>query len=110
LNPLLPNGQYGSGDQGGKDHASARYISTKPAPIPRTIFHPGDDPLLNYLKEDKDHIKPEWYMPAIAIFLILINGAEGIGKGLSPPLPSGAEMIFKKSNAGWGTIKKAGDH
>jgi hypothetical protein len=83
LNLLLPSGQYGSRNQGGKDHASARYIFTEPAPIPRTIFHPGDHPLLNYLKEDKDHIKPEWYMPVIAIFLILINGAEGIGTGLS---------------------------
>ena len=86
LNLLLPNGQYGTRDQGGKDHASARYIFTEPAPITRTIFHPADDPLLNYLKEDSDMIEPEWYMPIIP--LVLINGAEGIGTGLSlPPLP-----------------------
>lgn len=81
LNLLLPNGQYGTRDQGGKDHASARYIFTEPAPITRTIFHPADDPLLNYLREDNDDIEPEWYMPVLP--LLLLNGAEGIGTGLS---------------------------
>ena len=38
LNLLLPNGQYGTRDQGGKDYASARYIFTESAPITRTIF------------------------------------------------------------------------
>ena len=83
LNLLLPNGQYGTRDQGGKDHASARYIFTEPAPITRTIFHPADDPLHNYLKEDNDQIEPEWYVPVIP--LILVNGAEGIGTGSSIP-------------------------
>lgn len=87
LNLLLPNGQYGTRDQGGKDHASARYIFTEPAPITRTIFHPADDPLLNYLKEDNDQIEPEWYLPVVP--LVLVNGAEGIGTGLSQiPFPS----------------------
>ena len=79
LNLLLPNGQYGTRDQGGKDHASARYIFTEPAPITRALFHPSDDPLLNYLKEDNDVIEPEYYMPVIP--LLLINGTEGIGTG-----------------------------
>ncbi len=46
MNLLLPNGQYGTRDVGGKDHASARYIFTEPAPISRVVFHPSDDPLL----------------------------------------------------------------
>ncbi|TFY75740.1 hypothetical protein EWM64_g8272 [Hericium alpestre] len=86
LNLLLPNGQYGTRDQGGKDHASARYIFTEPAPITRAIFHPADDPLLNNLKEDNDVIEPEWYMPVLP--LVLINGAEGIGTGWSTSVPS----------------------
>ena len=91
LNLLLPNGQYGTRDQGGKDHASARYIFTEPAPITRTIFHPADDPLHNYLREDNDPIEPEWYMPVIP--LVLINGAEGIGTGLSvPPSPFSSSL------------------
>ncbi|KAI0056765.1 type II DNA topoisomerase [Artomyces pyxidatus] len=125
LNLLLPNGQYGTRDQGGKDHASARYIFTEPAPITRAIFHPADDPLLNYLKEDNDLIEPEYYMPVLP--LILINGAEGIGTGWSTSLPSynPADIVanIRRLMAGeeqvpmlpwWrgfkGTIKKTGEH
>ena len=79
LNLLLPNGQYGTRDQGGKDHASARYIFTELSPLTRTIFNSADDPVLTYLKEDNDWIEPEYYMPIIP--LVLVNGAEGIGTG-----------------------------
>lgn len=79
MNLLLPNGQYGTRDQGGKDHASARYIFTEPAPISRALFHPSDDHLLNPQVEDGQVIEPEWYLPVIP--LVLINGAEGIGTG-----------------------------
>ena len=85
LNLLLPNGQYGTRDQGGKDHASARYIFTRPALITRTIFHPADDPLHSYLKEDNDQIEPEWYLLPV-IPLVLMNGAEGLGTGSLIPL------------------------
>ncbi|KAH8120719.1 DNA topoisomerase II [Phellopilus nigrolimitatus] len=86
MNLLLPNGQYGTRDVGGKDHASARYIFTEPAPISRAIFHPNDDALLKTQKEDGQLIEPEWYMPVLP--LILINGAEGIGTGWSTNVPS----------------------
>ncbi|KAH9065029.1 DNA topoisomerase II [Lactarius vividus] len=125
LNLLLPNGQYGTRDQGGKDHASARYIFTEPAPITRTIFHPADDPLLNYLREDNDDIEPEWYMPVLP--LLLLNGAEGIGTGWSTSVPSynprDVVANIRRLMAGeeqepmlpwWrgfkGTIKKTGEH
>ncbi|KAF8264485.1 DNA topoisomerase [Lactarius quietus] len=125
LNLLLPNGQYGTRDQGGKDHASARYIFTEPAPITRTIFHPADDPLLTYLREDNDDIEPEWYMPVIP--LILLNGSEGIGTGWSTSVPSynprDVAANIRRLMAGeeqesmlpwWrgfkGTIKKTGEH
>ncbi|KDQ54971.1 hypothetical protein JAAARDRAFT_196340 [Jaapia argillacea MUCL 33604] len=85
LNLLLPNGQYGTRDAGGKDHAAARYIFTEPAPVARTVFHPADDALLNYLKDDNDPIEPEWYMPILP--LLLVNGAEGIGTGWSTTIP-----------------------
>lgn len=81
INLLMPNGQFGTRDQGGKDHASARYIFTEPSPMARALFHPSDDALLNNLKEDNVVIEPEWYMPVIP--LVLINGAEGIGTGTS---------------------------
>lgn len=79
LNILEPGGQYGTRDQGGKDHASARYIFTQPMPMSRTIFNPHDDPLLTIQKDDNQIIEPEFYMPIVP--MVLINGAEGIGTG-----------------------------
>ncbi|GJE94175.1 DNA topoisomerase 2 [Phanerochaete sordida] len=125
VNLLMPNGQFGTRDQGGKDHASARYIFTELSPMSRALFHPGDDPLLNYLKDDTTDIEPEWYMPILP--LVLVNGAEGIGTGWSTNVPcynptdivanirrrmNDEEMVpmlpwwrgFK------GTIRKTGDH
>ena len=66
---------------GGKDAASARYIFTKLEPIARTIFHPDDDDLLNYLRDDGAQIEPDFYVPVIP--MILCNGGEGIGTGWS---------------------------
>lgn len=79
MNLPQPNGQFGTRDQKGKDHASDRYIFTESAAITRTIFHPADDPLLNYLKEDNDVIEPEYYL--LIIPMVLVNGADGIGTG-----------------------------
>ncbi|KAG8785302.1 DNA topoisomerase 2 [Serendipita sp. 397] len=86
INLLHPSGQFGTRAAGGKDHASARYISTYLAPLARTIFHPADDALLNYLKEDNLSIEPEWYVPVIP--LVLVNGADGIGTGWSTSIPN----------------------
>lgn len=47
--------------QGGKDHASARYIYTRLSPITRFLFPKDDDILLNYLNEDGQRIEPTWY-------------------------------------------------
>ena len=79
INLLMPNGQFGTRDQGGKDHASARYIFTEPSPVARAMMHPHDDPLLNNLEDDTNIIEPEYYMPVLP--MILVNGAEGIGTG-----------------------------
>jgi DNA topoisomerase-2 len=97
INLLKPEGQFGTRSQvcicalqlvnhnsiyafqGGKDAASARYIFTNIPRMTRAIFHPSDDALLNYLKDDNDTIEPEWYMPVVP--LVLINGADGIGTG-----------------------------
>lgn len=79
LNLLVPNGQYGTRDQGGKDHASPRYIHTEPKSIARIMFNPADDALLNQQKDDNQTIEPEFYIPIVP--MVLINGAEGIGTG-----------------------------
>merc|ERR1719169_351035 len=73
LNLLVPSGQFGTRLQGGSDHASARYIYTRLAPMTRLIFSPLDDAVLNYLEEDGQRIEPEWFAPIIP--MILVNGA-----------------------------------
>ncbi|RPD70799.1 type II DNA topoisomerase [Lentinus tigrinus ALCF2SS1-7] len=86
MNLLMPNGQFGTRDQGGKDHAAARYIFTELAPVIRNVMHPADDAILTYQQDDGKQVEPEWYMPVVP--MVLINGAEGIGTGWSTTIPS----------------------
>jgi len=86
INILQPIGQFGTRLMGGKDSASPRYIFTKLSPMAKQIFHPSDEPLLNYLKEDNQNIEPEWFMPILP--MILVNGADGIGTGWSTKVPN----------------------
>ncbi|XP_052171246.1 DNA topoisomerase 2 [Diospyros lotus] len=86
INLLQPNGQFGTRHQGGKDHASARYIYTRLSPITRFLFPKEDDILLDYLNEDGQSIEPTWYMPIIPT--VLVNGSEGIGTGWSSYIPN----------------------
>ena len=81
INVLDPNGQFGTRLAGGKDAAAARYIFTNVSKITRTIFHPADDALLNYMQDDGDSIEPSWYLPILP--MVLVNGADGIGTGMS---------------------------
>ncbi|ODQ67105.1 type II DNA topoisomerase, partial [Nadsonia fulvescens var. elongata DSM 6958] len=82
---LNPNGSFGTRATGGKDAAAARYIFTELNELTRKIFPISDDPLLNYLMDDKDTVEPEWYTPIIP--MVLVNGAEGIGTGWSTNIP-----------------------
>ncbi|XP_061355675.1 DNA topoisomerase 2-like [Gastrolobium bilobum] len=86
INLLKPNGQFGTRNLGGKDHASARYIYTELNTITRCLFHDDDDKLLEYLNEDGKSIEPNWYIPVIP--LVLVNGSEGIGTGWSSYIPN----------------------
>lgn len=81
INLLEPRGQFGTRLTGGKDCASARYIFTMMSPLTRLIYHPLDDPLLQYQVDDGQKIEPVWYIPIIP--MVLVNGAEGIGTGWS---------------------------
>jgi len=73
VNLLYPSGQFGTRRMGGKDHASARYIFTRLEKIARTVFHPDDDPLLNYLNDDGLSIEPDYYMPVIPMVGSLVH-------------------------------------
>jgi DNA topoisomerase-2 len=85
INLLRPNGQFGTRLQGGKDHASERYIFTQLSSNTRKIFQQEDDAILNYLDDDGLMVEPTYYVPIIP--MILVNGAVGIGTGFSTKIP-----------------------
>ncbi|KAI9493254.1 DNA topoisomerase [Zychaea mexicana] len=86
INLLVPSGQFGTRHEGGKAAASPRYLFTRLSKISRTIFHPEDDDILDYLIEENKSIEPQWYMPVIP--MVLVNGADGIGTGWSTTIPN----------------------
>ena len=81
INPLLPNGQFGTRLEGGKDHASERYIFTQLNPLTEFIIKKCDEPILNYLDDDGTPVEPDYYLPIIP--MTLVNGGKGIGTGFS---------------------------
>ena len=70
---LLPNGQFGTRLQGGKDSASERYIFTLLNKITRTIFQQTDDNVLEYLNDDGVSVEPIYYAPIIPMILVTIR-------------------------------------
>jgi len=92
INLLVPSGQFGTRIQGGSDHASARYIYTRLAPVTRYIFSPLDDAILSYLNEDGQRIEPNFYVPIIP--MVLVNGAAGIGTGWSTDIPNYDPLVI----------------
>jgi DNA topoisomerase-2 len=81
INELLPLGQFGTRMNGGKDHASERYIFTMLNPITKYIYKESDLPVLNYLDDDGTSVQPDFYAPIIP--MVLVNGGKGIGTGFS---------------------------
>ena len=85
LNVLEPKGQFGSRINGGKDHASPRYIWTKLEKVSNLVFRKEDNPILNYQNDDGQMVEPDYFLPIIP--MILVNGATGIGTGFSTSIP-----------------------
>jgi DNA topoisomerase-2 len=81
INLFMPNGQFGTRLQGGKDSASERYIFTQLNKITRSIFPDLDDNVLEYLNDDGLSVEPIYYAPIIP--MVLVNGSKGIGTGFS---------------------------
>lgn len=99
INLLMPNGQFGSRNLGGKDHASARYIFTNLNRVTRLIYPEADDHSLTYMEDDGQLVQPEYYVPIIPMGLV--NGCEGIGSGWSTYVPNYnprdiAQMIVRR--------------
>lgn len=82
INLLVPSGQFGSRLEGGNDHASVRYISTRLFPETKRIFDPKDDPVLTFNGTTPE---PDFFVPVLP--MILVNGADGIGTGFSCSVP-----------------------
>ena len=91
---LVPQGQFGTRIQGGKDAASPRYIHTYLQPRIRKIVREQDFPVLKYRDDDGLPVEPEWYAPVLP--MLLINGARGIGTGYSTYIPQCDPKLIKK--------------
>lgn len=85
INLLMPNGQFGTRVQGGKNAGSPRYIYTELSKAAFKVFRPDDGPVLSYMEDDGQGVEPEWYAPIIP--MVLVNGAVGIGTGFSTNVP-----------------------
>ena len=85
INLFMPNGQFGTRLQGGKDSASERYIFTMLNPITRKIYLKEDDAIYDYIDDDGQIVEPIFYAPIIP--MILVNGSKGIGTGFSTDIP-----------------------
>ena len=82
---FVPQGQFGTRLQGGKDAASPRYIHTFMQPYLTQLIPSDDHGCLNYRDDDGLKVEPEWYAPVIP--MLLVNGARGIGTGYSTFIP-----------------------
>ena len=86
INLFMPNGQFGTRLQGGKDSASERYIFTELSPMARRLYPASDDAILERKEDDGTMVEPVFYAPVIP--MVLVNGSKGIGTGFSTDIAS----------------------
>jgi DNA topoisomerase-2 len=96
---LVPQGQFGTRLQGGKDSASPRYIHTYLQPMARKLVPEADFPVLTYRDDDGLPVEPEWYAPVLP--MLLVNGARGIGTGYSTYIPPCNPKQLKQMLVDW---------
>jgi DNA topoisomerase II len=96
---LVPQGQFGTRLQGGKDSASPRYIHTYLQPRVRKLVPEADFRVLTYRDDDGTPVEPEWYAPVLP--MLLVNGARGIGTGYSTYIPPCDPAVLKKYILAW---------
>ena len=96
---LVPQGQFGTRLQGGKDSASPRYIHTYLQPGTRKLLPEADFPVLAYRDDDGLPVEPEFYAPVLP--MLLVNGARGIGTGYSTYIPPYDPRLLHEMVTDW---------
>lgn len=96
---LVPQGQFGTRLQGGKDSASPRYIHTYLHPHVSHLVPSDDFDVLTYRDDDGVLVEPEWYAPILP--MLLVNGSRGIGTGYSTFVPSFNPSELKSAIVEW---------
>lgn len=96
---LVPQGQFGTRLQGGKDSASPRYIHTYLQPYISNLVPSDDFDCLVYRDDDGTLVEPEWYAPILP--MLLVNGCRGIGTGYSTFVPSFNPKEIRDSIVEW---------
>jgi DNA topoisomerase-2 len=96
---LVPQGQFGTRLQGGKDSASPRYIHTYLQPYISSLIPNDDLGCLTYRDDDGLPVEPEWYAPVLP--MLLVNGARGIGTGYSTYIPPCNPNVLLKALREW---------
>ena len=96
---LVPQGQFGTRLEGGKDSASPRYIHTYLQPYIANLFPSDDFDCLTYRDDDGILVEPEWYAPILP--MLLVNGCRGIGTGYSTSVPQFNPNTLKEMLLQW---------
>jgi DNA topoisomerase-2 len=96
---FVPEGQFGTRLQGGKDSASPRYIHTYLQPYVHNLVPSDDFDCLVYRDDDGILVEPEWYAPILP--MLLVNGSRGIGTGYSTNIPSFNPTELKEALVDW---------
>ena len=99
LSWLVPQGQFGTRIQGGKDSASPRYIHTFLQSVVKKLVPSEDFPVLTYRDDDGLPVEPEWYAPVLP--MLLVNGSRGIGTGYSTSIPGYNPKELKEMLVAW---------
>jgi DNA topoisomerase-2 len=99
LSWLVPQGQFGTRLQGGKDSASPRYIHTYLQSHVSSLVPSDDFDVLKYRDDDGILVEPEWYAPVLP--MLLVNGCRGIGTGYSTFIPSFNPSDLKSAIQEW---------
>ena len=107
INWLVPQGQFGTRLQGGKDSASPRYIHTFLNSLVHELVSSDDLGVLTYRDDDGISVEPEWYAPILP--MLLVNGSRGIGTGYSTFVPSFNPSEIKQALVEWLETDKALD-